>query len=220
MHIPRCQHVRVNGIQCGSPAIRGKRHCYFHSRHQLKPAHESAFDFPTLEDANAIQVALMQVIRAIADNKIECKRAGLLLYALQTAAYNLKHTKLEPHMADMVLDPSSLSQEVTPPEDPIDTIRAMRRTHSFLHDPAIINLDREIVARRCAQAVAATVQTPAPATRPAVVSSPDPQITRAADDTDLSAAEEENLVTKFLSLLAREAPDDTITPSPDHPMQR
>jgi hypothetical protein len=28
--VPRCQHVKVNGTQCGSPALRRRRHCYFH----------------------------------------------------------------------------------------------------------------------------------------------------------------------------------------------
>jgi len=157
MSIPRCQHVHVNGTQCGSPAIRGNRQCYFHSRHQLKPAQEGAFNFPTLEDANAIQVALMQVIRAIADNKIECKRAGLLLYALQTASYNLKRTKLEPNVEDIVLDTSSLQQEVTPPPDPVDAIRAMRRSYWKLHDPDLIQRDRDIVSRECSRATGSPV---------------------------------------------------------------
>jgi hypothetical protein len=149
MSIPRCQHLKVNGTQCGSPALHGKRFCYFHSRHQLKPTKDSAFDFPTLEDANAIQIALMQVIRAIADNKIECKRAGLLLYALQTASFNLKRTSLEPKPEDIVLDTSSLAQEITPPPDPVDMIRAMRRSYWKLRDPNLINRDKEIVSREC-----------------------------------------------------------------------
>jgi hypothetical protein len=162
MHIPRCQHVKVNGTQCGSPALSGKKRCYFHQRHQLKPAHDSAFDFPVLEDANAIQVALIQVIRAIADNKIETKRAGLLLYALQTASFNLKRASLEPNMTDIVLDTSSLAQEITPPPDPVDMIRAMRRSYWKLRDPELINRDKEIVARECAGETADPDQAPVP----------------------------------------------------------
>jgi hypothetical protein len=146
----RCQHLKVNGTQCGSPALRSKRFCYFHSRHQLKPAPESQFDFPVLEDANAIQVALMQVIRAIADNKIECKRAGLLLYALQTASYNLKRASLEPATEKVVRDTAALAQEVAPPSDPVDLLRAMRRTYMLMRDPNLLNRDRDIVARECA----------------------------------------------------------------------
>ena len=179
MTIPRCQHIKVNGTQCGSPALRAKRLCYFHSRHQLKPAHDSALDFPTLEDANAIQCALMQVIRAIADNKMECKRAGLLLYALQTASYNLKRTSLEPDITEVVCDPSSLAQEVAPPPDPVDTIRAMRRTYWKLRDPELLERDREIVARYCASLKPAAATPPSSFPR-----SSDHPIAGPPDDTD------------------------------------
>ena len=127
MKIPRCQHIKVNGTQCGSPALRDNRHCYFHSRNQLTPANASPFDFPLLEDANAVQMALMQVIRAIADGTIENKRASLLLYALQTASFNLKRATFEPETTNVVLDPSSPAQEVVPAVDPIEFLRAMNR---------------------------------------------------------------------------------------------
>jgi hypothetical protein len=29
-HAPRCQHIRMNGRRCGSPALRGENYCYFH----------------------------------------------------------------------------------------------------------------------------------------------------------------------------------------------
>ncbi len=32
--IPRCQHIKVNGTQCGSPALRRNRLCYFHKTWQ------------------------------------------------------------------------------------------------------------------------------------------------------------------------------------------
>ncbi len=152
MTIPRCHHIRVNGTQCGSPALRAKRFCYFHARHQGKPTRDSLFDFPALEDANAIQIALMQVIRAIADNKIESKRAGLLLYALQTASYNLKRTSLEPGISDVVRDTSALAEEIVPAPDSVELIRAMRRAYWKLHDQQTIKEDQEIVARECGSA--------------------------------------------------------------------
>ncbi len=178
MTIPRCQHVRVNGTQCGSPALRGKRHCYFHSRHQMKPARGSIFDFPTLEDANAIQIALMQVIHAIADGKIENKRAGLLLYALQTASYNLKRTTLEPGLTAVVRDTNSLVQEIAPPPDPVETLRQMRRTYWKMRDPDLIKQDQDIVSRECAAENAAPPPQPSLATRNPELATPDPLATR------------------------------------------
>ena len=31
-NIRRCQHIKVNGTQCGSPALREEKCCYFHMR--------------------------------------------------------------------------------------------------------------------------------------------------------------------------------------------
>ncbi len=34
VHIPRCTHIKTNGTQCGSPALRGRRFCFFHKNWQ------------------------------------------------------------------------------------------------------------------------------------------------------------------------------------------
>ena len=31
LNIPHCHHIHLNGIRCGSPALRGQSHCYYHS---------------------------------------------------------------------------------------------------------------------------------------------------------------------------------------------
>ena len=56
---------------------------------QTAEAQVAALELPPLEDANSIQIALMQVIDAILHNRLDSKRAGLVLYALQTASSNL-----------------------------------------------------------------------------------------------------------------------------------
>jgi hypothetical protein len=110
----RCQHIKVNGVQCGSPALRRNRFCFFHKRFQDERIHLSAdrrrrgvgtFILPVLEDANSIQMAIMQIMRLILTGQIEHKTASLLLYALQTASTNLRSTKFEPHMHEVILNP-------------------------------------------------------------------------------------------------------------------
>ena len=70
----RCQHLKINGTQCGSPALRRNRFCFFHKRFQDERIRLSAdrarrgvatFILPVLEDANSIQIALMQVMRLL-----------------------------------------------------------------------------------------------------------------------------------------------------------
>ncbi len=117
-YIPRCQHIKTNGIQCGCPALHRKRFCYFHNRWRaasinLKRAARSAgmLELPVLEDANSIQVALMQVMRLILTRQLDHKTAGLILYALQTASTNLRQVDFDPrHKTDVVIDPRSVAE--------------------------------------------------------------------------------------------------------------
>ena len=50
----------------------------------------ASLDLPSLEDAVSIQLALIDVAQALAANRIDTKRAGLLLYALQVASANVQ----------------------------------------------------------------------------------------------------------------------------------
>ncbi len=118
VHIPRCAHIKTNGTQCGSPALRERRYCFFHEKWQgqqialkneLPPA-PTSFTLPVLEDADSIQVALMQVMRLILARQLNLKTASLLLYALQTASFNLRQMQLEPERREtVVIDPSAVA---------------------------------------------------------------------------------------------------------------
>jgi len=112
VNVPRCQHIKVNGTQCGSPALRRRRHCFFHDRirrEQAKIAADTSaprrFQLPLLEDANSVQVALMKVIQMLGSGRMDHKTAGLMLYALQTASANLRIADFEVETAsDVVVD--------------------------------------------------------------------------------------------------------------------
>jgi hypothetical protein len=115
--IARCQHVKVNGIQCGSPALKNRKLCHFHQRWQqgriqlnANRARRSRYslDLPILEDANSIQVALMQGMRLLLTSQVDHKTAALLFYALQTASTNLSRTTFEPRPQQVVIDPRSI----------------------------------------------------------------------------------------------------------------
>ncbi len=65
---------------------------------------------PLLEDADAVQVALMQVIRLMVPRQLDPKVSGLLLFALQTASSNLRHMKLQPLRPEtVVIDPNAVN---------------------------------------------------------------------------------------------------------------
>ncbi|MFZ0686959.1 MAG: hypothetical protein WAM89_15560 [Terriglobales bacterium] len=115
--IRRCQHIKVNGTQCGSPALRDEKYCYYHLQcHQknmqidMNRIEHSLITLPSLEDANSIQVGLAEVMRMIVTNQIDHRSAQLLLQALRTASTNLKFTSLEPTLpTQVIIDPKSVA---------------------------------------------------------------------------------------------------------------
>ncbi len=121
----RCQHLKVNGTQCGSPALRRNRFCYFHKLHheerielnldrlkndRARRNRRVTIELPVLEDANSIQVSLMRIMRLIVAGQIDGKTAGLLLYALQTATAILPRLRFDPFIHDVVLDPKTVNE--------------------------------------------------------------------------------------------------------------
>jgi hypothetical protein len=108
--IRRCQHIKVNGTQCGSPAVREHNYCYFHVRWHRKGREVNAYfqeqkilAMPSLEDANSIQVGLAEVMRQLGAQMIDHKTAALFLYALQIASANVKFTNFEPEQKTQVI---------------------------------------------------------------------------------------------------------------------
>jgi hypothetical protein len=65
--------------------------CYFHTNLQHSAKRKGKYDdwslkLPSLEDSCGIQIALAEVLNALASSRIEPRRAGLLLYGVQIAA--------------------------------------------------------------------------------------------------------------------------------------
>ena len=110
---PRCRHVKVNGTQCGSPAVRSKSFCYYHQQH--RPILAECYSdgeystgeilLPVFEDAHSVQSVIRKVVQMLLQKRIERKTASLLLYALQIASSNLKRMELEkPQPEQVVID--------------------------------------------------------------------------------------------------------------------
>ena len=88
-------HVKANGSGCGSMVLLNRDYCYFHYRHYLREHHrillktnmekraEPAVEIPVLEDRASIQLAIMDVMRALIDQRIS--REGCCLALLWTS---------------------------------------------------------------------------------------------------------------------------------------
>lgn len=95
--IELCQHIKMNGDRCGAPALRDRKFCRFHhccgavevdvSTSATVPA--APFFLPVLEDAASIQLAITQVCEHLLHRRLDPKKAGVLLYAMQVASSNL-----------------------------------------------------------------------------------------------------------------------------------
>jgi hypothetical protein len=87
---PRCQWVKQDGTACRSPQM--KRHIYCFAHKQMAEARTLMLMLPAAEDANAIQVGLMRIQKALIEDTISMKKAGLLLYSMQLALTNVGQT--------------------------------------------------------------------------------------------------------------------------------
>jgi hypothetical protein len=99
---PRCEKVREDGTVCGCPQMKGYRYCYAHER--MLEMRSSRLELPPLEDANAVQMAIMRVQKALIEDEISEKKAGLLLYSLQMASSNLKYTTFTESKKEVVTE--------------------------------------------------------------------------------------------------------------------
>jgi len=122
---PPCQHIKTNGTQCGSPALKDNQFCYYHQ--QCRPATfnyrgmyhdytEIEFHLPAFEDVHSIQFTLRQVTELILRHKLNDKEAGLLLYALQIASSNLKRLERQEPKPEQVVTEAKLQHAEETPE--------------------------------------------------------------------------------------------------------
>jgi hypothetical protein len=90
---PTCHHLQPTGRRCGSPALRGEQFCFYHHPTRRPPSRtprfRTPFDLPPITDAETLQITLSEIIRRLADNTLDTKRASLLLVTLQMAKANL-----------------------------------------------------------------------------------------------------------------------------------
>jgi hypothetical protein len=114
-----CTHIKVTGVRCGSPALRGEQYCYFHHR-MLCDSRIS--HVALLENEEAIQVSIMEVVNSLLRGTIDVKRGELVLRALNTAVRNSRRVRFE-NRSDMV-------REL--PADPVVQPRPMQHSKEEL----------------------------------------------------------------------------------------
>ena len=94
-----CNFPKPDGSPCGSPALLGKKFCYYHLRdHQRGQRIDTAIrqadvlgpKLPPMRSLRAVLEGLHEVAQALADDRISDERAARVLYDLQQVSTALR----------------------------------------------------------------------------------------------------------------------------------
>jgi hypothetical protein len=100
-----CTHIKISGVRCGSPSLRGEQFCYYHQRMHRgvrTPPQSRLHPLACIEDKESIQTALAEVINALLRNTIDMKRATLILRALHIAVKNDPRASVKAQASNIV----------------------------------------------------------------------------------------------------------------------
>ena len=129
-HPKSCTHIKVTGVRCGSPALRGEQFCYFHQRmlRSVRFPNSRVLRSALLEDPESIQASLMEVVNGLLRGTLELKRGELILRALNTAVRNIRRVRFDLHQDEMIREiPNYPDQPSTDIDEPYEPSAAPRR---------------------------------------------------------------------------------------------
>src|SRR5581483_2211921 len=122
---PRCQHVKTNGIRCGSPALRGAAFCYNHSliHNPGLPLGVPGYQLPPLECQSDIQLAMRDAVQSYLHRRLTDTQARTIIYAISVVApYACRIRSERPDLVVSELPAAMLTAAATPVRDsPVGT---------------------------------------------------------------------------------------------------
>lgn len=173
-----CRHIFTSGRKCQSPALSDQPFCYYHGNTRKRPVpaaqpyldvRDCALALPALEELDAIQLALSDVVLSLAANRIEPRRARILIYGLQVASQNYRNRTLlaaretepqqsvreaHPHSDGTLIGP----EKQTPDPEEIQENRPLSLGQLLLREAEKLREQREAEEAKKAEAVKATEQ--------------------------------------------------------------
>jgi len=113
-NVRRCTHIQITGHRCGSPALKQEYFCYFHTR-MIKGVQtrvdSQIHPVALIENAEAIQAAIMHMIDAVLKGTIDIKRANVVLKALHIAVRNSRNVYFHIRQDDMVREVPNYAEQ-------------------------------------------------------------------------------------------------------------
>ena len=105
MSCPTCSHRKADALPCGSPALPGKKLCYFHHRDHKRRAYAASVirradvlgpRLPRMKSLADVQLALYEVLNALAAHRVSYPRAARILFDLERSAVPLRQPRPSP----------------------------------------------------------------------------------------------------------------------------
>jgi hypothetical protein len=145
--IPRCQHIKADGVQCNLPAVRGRSICHRHQLVRRATDHPSGPNAPLVhvEDAASLQLALNDVIRRLMLGHIDRRDAALIITSLRAL---LASMRMEQHAPT---DPSAILRDHDKPIKHVEwkrhmTLEEMER-HKHTDEKSVVELFKPVIDR-------------------------------------------------------------------------
>jgi hypothetical protein len=148
-----CTHIKVNGVRCGSPALRYEDYCYFHYRMLCK---SRITHVALLENEEAIQVSVMEMVNSLLCGTIDLKRGELILRALNTAVRNSRRVRFESasHMVrELPKDPVVQPRLHTPSHEELEAVKKAMLTGHSNSSPQTSTPDIDVTQKKPSQSI-------------------------------------------------------------------
>ena len=114
-----CRHVKMNGLRCQSPALKGGELCYFHAKlHKVGAEPDLRFgplQLPAPEDAAAVQLSVARINDAIIHGRLDLRKAAALFNGLRIASRFIPSTVyLDPDEVVQSAQQTATGEELAP----------------------------------------------------------------------------------------------------------
>jgi hypothetical protein len=146
-NVRRCTHIQITGHRCGSPALKQEYFCYFHTR-MIKGVQtrvdSQIHPIALIENAEAIQAAIMHTIDAVLKGTMDNKRSNIVLKALYIAVRNSRNVYFHLRQDEMVRQVPNYAQQYliehpeldSPAPDQANPVQKEGPLHSTAEQPA------------------------------------------------------------------------------------
>ena len=124
--VKTCAHIMVTGVPCQSPALRDQQFCYFHQRmlEGVSLPRRRLNHIALLENEEAIQVSIMEVVNGLMSGSIDLKRGELVLRALSIAVRNSRRVRFNINKDQMVTEVPHYEAEADARDHAREEVRA------------------------------------------------------------------------------------------------